>query len=469
MTLLTSPNPTSPLSATHICWLLESLLGEMLPILTRYKHVYILSPPEYADVMERYGNYKTDLFRFLKMWESFTAFNTLHPPVPLPPQSQQRANMMGDSMYFIDVLTRLSFDMVRLPKHQRLPFLQSKLHSLNYILSRRMHSHGELTLENPTPWELPAEPVSVSAALLHSVPLHLPTTTTSDSAAPAPAPGVYKILRVLPEHARMLSSREKAPFLLMAEVAEVDWDENDPRTWGEEPPCESTREPEQEVGWVGEVQQPRGGGYEDECASPPPPASYQLGRAPPDSYVPPDSYAPSDSYAPPSSYGGPYSSPPPPPPSPYQLDPSSMPYYSDPPSPPPPLTTGLELLDKVFGIPFAELERSTTRTSPFSHIPRRKLCSFVIKSGDDVRKESLVMMLIEHISTLFEKIPCGPTLRPYSITCTGHDKGVIEVIRDSVSVDELKKNTDGFTSLADFFKRAFGADVKNAQTRFLRR
>lgn len=49
-----------------------------------------------------------------------------------------------------------------------------------------------------------------------------------------------------------------------------------------------------------------------------------------------------------------------------------------------------------------------------------------------------------------------PFLRPYSIMCVGGDAGLLECLTDAKSVDELKKNTDGFTSLRDYFERAYG-------------
>ena len=48
-----------------------------------------------------------------------------------------------------------------------------------------------------------------------------------------------------------------------------------------------------------------------------------------------------------------------------------------------------------------------------------------------------------------------PLLRPYTIMCVGEDAGLIECLSNSKSVDEIKKECPGYTSLRDYFERAF--------------
>lgn len=49
-----------------------------------------------------------------------------------------------------------------------------------------------------------------------------------------------------------------------------------------------------------------------------------------------------------------------------------------------------------------------------------------------------------------------PFMRPYTIMCVGGDAGLLECLKDVKSVDEVKKATDGFVSLRDYFERAYG-------------
>jgi len=82
-----------------------------------------------------------------------------------------------------------------------------------------------------------------------------------------------------------------------------------------------------------------------------------------------------------------------------------------------------------------------------------------MKAGEDIRREALVMQVISKMKTWFESdIPMEhrPFLKPYTIMCVGADAGLLECLRDAKSIDEVKKSTDGFTSLREYFERAYG-------------
>lgn len=82
-----------------------------------------------------------------------------------------------------------------------------------------------------------------------------------------------------------------------------------------------------------------------------------------------------------------------------------------------------------------------------------------MKAGEDIRREALVMQVISKMKQWFEQdIPekNRPFLKPYTILCVGGDAGLLECIRDAKSIDEVKKNADGFTTLREYFERAYG-------------
>lgn len=86
-----------------------------------------------------------------------------------------------------------------------------------------------------------------------------------------------------------------------------------------------------------------------------------------------------------------------------------------------------------------------------------------MKAGEDIRREALVMQVISKMKKWFEQeIPehNRPYLKPYTILCVGGDAGLLECIRDAKSVDEVKKRVDGFTTLRDYFERAYGPPLK---------
>jgi len=127
------------------------------------------------------------------------------------------------------------------------------------------------------------------------------------------------------------------------------------------------------------------------------------------------------------------------------------------------LSMGSALLDKVFGAPW-NLQCETLRSqSPYRNVPGWKLASFIIKAGEDIRKEALVMQIMSKLWQWFqEEIPPNkrPFLRPYTIMCVGGDAGIVECLPDVKSVNEVKKGVDGFTTLKAFFERAFGPPIQ---------
>jgi phosphatidylinositol kinase/protein kinase (PI-3 family) len=82
-----------------------------------------------------------------------------------------------------------------------------------------------------------------------------------------------------------------------------------------------------------------------------------------------------------------------------------------------------------------------------------------MKAGEDIRRESLVMQIIGKLNEWFQTEipePLRPHMRPYTIMCVGGDAGLVECLSDAKSIDEVKKQTDNFESLRDYFERAYG-------------
>jgi phosphatidylinositol 4-kinase A len=134
-----------------------------------------------------------------------------------------------------------------------------------------------------------------------------------------------------------------------------------------------------------------------------------------------------------------------------------------------PISLGSDLLDKVYGLPWEEKCRSIRESSPFGQVDGWRLASFIMKAGEDIRREALVMQVISKMNQWFNtELPesIRPFLRPYTIMCVGGDAGLIECLSDSKSIDEVKKRTDGFESLRDYFERAFGPPSRRRRKGF---
>jgi phosphatidylinositol kinase/protein kinase (PI-3 family) len=122
-------------------------------------------------------------------------------------------------------------------------------------------------------------------------------------------------------------------------------------------------------------------------------------------------------------------------------------------------TTGEALLDNVFGQPWADKCEEIRQASPYGKVEGWRLASFIIKAGEDIRQESLVMQVISKLNDWFQTdIPAAhrPHMRPYTIMCVGGDAGLVECLSDAKSIDEVKKRTDGFDTLRGYFERAYG-------------
>ncbi|EEC46898.1 predicted protein, partial [Phaeodactylum tricornutum CCAP 1055/1] len=136
----------------------------------------------------------------------------------------------------------------------------------------------------------------------------------------------------------------------------------------------------------------------------------------------------------------------------------------------PAVSLGLELLNSVFGKPWSEKCREIREASPYGEVQGWRLASFLMKAGEDIRREALVMQIISKLRNWFdEEIPIAhrPYMRPYTIMCVGGDAGLIECLSDAKSIDEVKKQTDSFTTLRDYFERAYGPPTRR-KNNFLR-
>ena len=82
------------------------------------------------------------------------------------------------------------------------------------------------------------------------------------------------------------------------------------------------------------------------------------------------------------------------------------------------------------------------QASPYGKVEGWRLASFIMKAGEDIRREALVMQIITKLNDWFQTdIPetYRPHMRPYTIMCVGGDAGIVECLPDAKSVDEVKK------------------------------
>ncbi|XP_018323241.1 phosphatidylinositol 4-kinase beta isoform X2 [Agrilus planipennis] len=104
--------------------------------------------------------------------------------------------------------------------------------------------------------------------------------------------------------------------------------------------------------------------------------------------------------------------------------------------------------------PWKEKERRIRETSPYGHMNNWKLHAVIVKCGDDLRQELLASQVLEMFQKIWriEHVPLW--IRPYKILCLSNDSGLIEPIVDTVSLHQIRKNSQ--LSLLEYFNKEYG-------------
>ncbi|KAL4502454.1 hypothetical protein ABPG72_012041 [Tetrahymena utriculariae] len=125
---------------------------------------------------------------------------------------------------------------------------------------------------------------------------------------------------------------------------------------------------------------------------------------------------------------------------------------------------------RVFG-PWGELwedkQQVIKEQSPFRILKSYKLRPFIIKGGDDLRQELLIMQLIQKFHEIFKQGGVPLYLRPYEIIVASESSGFIEFLPNTLSIDALKKDYPKFTNLYEFYRRTFNDYFEEAQKNFI--
>jgi phosphatidylinositol 4-kinase len=129
----------------------------------------------------------------------------------------------------------------------------------------------------------------------------------------------------------------------------------------------------------------------------------------------------------------------------------------------------------AFGERWAEKRSRIAASSPDANFPGWDLIGIIVKSNDDLRQESFIMQLIELCQEAFQEAQLELWLLPYRILSTGRTTGIIEMVRNAMSFDALKKRPGyGAGGLREHLRRMtqFAANpsgaFQSAQRNFVR-
>ena len=113
-------------------------------------------------------------------------------------------------------------------------------------------------------------------------------------------------------------------------------------------------------------------------------------------------------------------------------------------------------LIEALGEPFKKKSERLRKASPYGSRPEWRLVSVIVKARDQLRQEMFAQRLIQEFSRIWKRAGLDLWLKPYQILATGSDCGFIETVTDSRSIDSLKSDTPGISTLQDFFVKRFG-------------
>lgn len=108
----------------------------------------------------------------------------------------------------------------------------------------------------------------------------------------------------------------------------------------------------------------------------------------------------------------------------------------------------------AYGERWAEKKARLAASSPDGTDLGWDLVGVIVKSNDDLRQEAFVMQLIELCDEAFQLAGLDLWLHPYRILATGRTTGVIEMVKNAMSFDALKKRPGyGRGGLREHLKR----------------
>ena len=132
----------------------------------------------------------------------------------------------------------------------------------------------------------------------------------------------------------------------------------------------------------------------------------------------------------------------------------------------------LENFKNIFGETFKQKERKLKKTSLFGNLETHKIFRCIFKTHEDLRQEQFATQLINEFYQIFKLEKTGCWLNTYEIISTGNDAGLVEMVNDSVSLDQLKQKIN-HASLHNFYLYSFGkgnansAEYKKAMNNFV--
>ncbi|KAK8739035.1 hypothetical protein OTU49_003802 [Cherax quadricarinatus] len=104
--------------------------------------------------------------------------------------------------------------------------------------------------------------------------------------------------------------------------------------------------------------------------------------------------------------------------------------------------------------PWQDKVERIRESSPYGHLASWRLRSVIVKCGDDLRQELLAYQLLCMFQKIWAEEKVSLWLRPYKILVLSDDSGMIEPIVNTCSLHQIKKNSK--MSMLEYFIKEFG-------------
>jgi phosphatidylinositol 4-kinase len=109
----------------------------------------------------------------------------------------------------------------------------------------------------------------------------------------------------------------------------------------------------------------------------------------------------------------------------------------------------------LVGSRFSHKSDMTRFASPYGHMNGWKLDGVMAKSNDDLRQEVFTMQLLSFFQIAFQHAQIPAWVYTYRILSTTKSTGLIQLIPDAISLDELKKSPNYAGSLRAHFEKTY--------------
>ena len=120
-----------------------------------------------------------------------------------------------------------------------------------------------------------------------------------------------------------------------------------------------------------------------------------------------------------------------------------------------PIKGGINI-KKIFGEKLEDQKERLQLNSPFRNFKSFNIFKAIIKAGEDLKQEQFATQLIAVFREIFSQNNVDCWLSSYEIISTGQDCGLVEMISNSLSMDQIKQKT-GLT-LKQFYLEYFGGE-----------